>query len=110
MKGMKGEGKITEHLKGRYGKASLQVNATMTAPTKGEGPDSMKWEREHLKQLEAEVKAIEKRLADWDPEEAARLAERSLRTELAVKKARLEEYRARIAGRDHSGTAAPVGY
>lgn len=105
------KGKITGHLlnvrkSGGLEKPSLSVHATVMAPMRGEGPDSKKYERDRLAQLNKEIAAIEKRLKNWDHEEVGKLAEKSLRTELAVKRARREECKARLAGDDSSSGLA----
>lgn len=97
-------GKIGSHLlnvasKGRLRKPSLSVHATMDSTGPGMEVDG-KYRREEVKRLLADVSAMEDKLANWDHEEVGKQAQKSLRTELAIKKARLDEARARLGEND----------
>lgn len=79
---------------GRLGKASLRVTASMDAPYPGEKRGS--FEREEAKRLKSEISGIQSHLKNWDPEDVAARAFKSLKSDLMIKKARLQEYRARV--------------
>ena len=50
-----------------------------------------KWHKKKLKRLHEEIKATEEQIKDWDPETVAARALKSLKSDLAMKKARLME-------------------
>ena len=80
---------------GKLGKPTVTFHASVDTIVPGEG-DSKKYEKEELKRLQGEIKALGKAIKDFDPEQASRQAKRSLETELQVKKARLAECKARM--------------
>lgn len=80
---------------GKLGKPTVRFHASVD--TMGPGSeDSKKYEKEEMKRLHGEIKALGKAIKDFDPEQASRQAKRSLETELEVKKARLAECKARM--------------
>ena len=81
---------------GKLLKPSLNVRATMDLPYSGQESPS-EYEKKEVKRLKSEIAAIYRELDNWDPEEVASRAMKSLKTELAVKKARLEECKARLS-------------
>jgi len=100
------KGLIADHLmnvrgKGMLSKPSLVVNARVETPYPGlESPQI--YERKELKRIRKEIKAIKRQLQDWDPEAVSSQAKKSLKTELAIAKARLAEYSARAGSSDDS--------
>lgn len=97
---MKANSPMTAHLmdmrkSGRLTKPSLSIHASVMAPFPGEGKPS-EYERKEVKRLKSEISTIQEHLRDWDSEEVADRARRSLMTEMKTKKARLEECMARL--------------
>jgi len=76
---------------------SLDVSARVDfyAPH-GETPSS--WRKEERDRLEKEIKETDKIIKNFNPKSAADQVLRSLKTDLAVKKARLMEVQAKING------------
>jgi hypothetical protein len=77
----------------------LRIEARMSTPFPGEGSDD-KYLKEDMARVKKEIAAIEKALDNWIPEDVAARAEKSLRSELAVKKARIAELDARLSAGD----------
>jgi len=99
------KGTIANHLmkmrsKGMMSKPSLIVNARVESGYPGmESPQV--YEKKELKRIRKEVKAIKQQLKTWDADAVASKAEKSLRTELAIAKARLAEYSARAGATEN---------
>ena len=96
------KGVIANHLikmrnRGMMSKPSLVVNARMDTGFPGAESPQM-YEKKELKRVRREIKAIKQQLSAWDADAVASKAEKSLRTELAIAKARLAEYSARVGG------------
>lgn len=87
-------------------KPSLEIHAHMNS---GMYPqEDKKWRKEELKRLRSEVKAISDEISNWDAESVAKRALTSLKTDLAVKKARLMECEA-LLGDDGEGEEGAEG-
>lgn len=78
--------------KGRM-KPSLMIHASMDTPMDHGGHD---WRKDDIARLEGEIAAIKKQLDGFDHVKAGKEAERSLRAEHALKKARLQEHKAHL--------------
>jgi hypothetical protein len=77
----------------KSGKPVLEIRAHMNADN-GLGyatPDNKNWRKEEIKRLDKEIKAISDEIANWDAEKVAERALKSLKTDLAVKRARKME-------------------
>lgn len=74
-------------------KTSLSVTARMDSMG---GYDSHTFQRSEAKRLRNDIKAIEKEVSGWNSEKVAAQALRSLKTDLAMKKARLMETEAML--------------
>ena len=72
-------------------KPFLHVTAHMDSSGYGPMESDMEWKKKDLKRLKDQVKAIEDQIKDWNAEEVAASALKSLKSDLAVKKARLME-------------------
>lgn len=93
-------GILTNHLTSmsKKLKPSLQINAYMDSYGGPKEVDEAKYVKEDLKRCKEECAAIKKALRDWVPEDVAARAEKSLRTELKRKEARMAELEARLDG------------
>ena len=82
----------------RRGQARAIVNIR-TESYGGLAPGGDKdWRKERNKQLEAEIKALEKQLADFDANEAAEKVRKALDIELRDKKLEVERNKLRLEG------------
>jgi len=95
-------GLLTNHLmkaraSGKIGKITheLRIDASVTSPFPGE-KSNQEYLKQDMKRIKDEIAAIKKALDNWIPEDVAARAEKSLRAELAGKKARLAEMEARM--------------
>lgn len=75
----------------KEGKPFLHVTAHMDSGSYGPMESDMEWQKKDLKRLQGQVKAIEDQIEKWDAEEVAASALKSLKSDLAMKKARLME-------------------
>ena len=98
---MKTDSPIVEAI-GKMGRPFLHVSAHID-----DGMDmgmDKAWRKKELERLRKEVKATEKQIKEWNAESVATQALRSLKTDLAVKKARLMETEAMLDGeKEESG-------
>jgi hypothetical protein len=95
----KAEGPLAERLvslKVRRPKARLSVSATVHRGEMGAAPSE--WRKEERKRLREEIQSMHKMIDKWDPLDVADRALKSLKTDLAVKRARLMESDAMIRG------------
>lgn len=73
-------------------RAAVEIRTTADAPMRGLAqPAKVDWRKEEEKRLKAEIGALEKRLNEFDKEEAAEQVRQSLDLELRRKRLRLEE-------------------
>lgn len=84
---------MTHRAADRLGRPSLHVDARMDYIFPG---SDKKYERQELKRLKGEIAAIQKEIKHWDSAKVANRALHSLKVDLASKRARLEETRARL--------------
>ena len=97
---MKKDTPITSHLMdlrkaGKIAKPSLVISASMDAPYPGD-PKPDEYQKKEMKRIKAEVAAMTEQIKNWDADAVANQALKSLKTELAIKKARLSECEARM--------------
>ena len=76
---------------GKMGKSFLHISAHIDHGGMGMMDDDISWRKKELKRLREEVKATEKEIKDWDPVSVADKALKSLKADLAMKKARVME-------------------
>jgi len=74
------------------GLTALRIHAEVTGSRKGDN----KWRMEEHTRVKEEIAAIDKILKNWDPEEVAAQAKKSIIAEQAVKRARLMECEAQM--------------
>jgi hypothetical protein len=75
-----------------------ELHVTAHMDSFGGAADSS-YQREEERRIKDEIAMIEKKLKGWDAAAVAMMAKKSLETELAVKRARLAEARARMKSR-----------
>lgn len=91
-------GKLTNHLisqrsQGRLAKPSLHISFNSYPEI-----DDSKYLKEDQKRCQQELKGLQNELKNWNPEAVAAQALKSLKKEIAIKKARVEELRVRLEG------------
>lgn len=81
---------------GKIKKPTLNIRAYVDVPSKNMPSESSKYEKEEYERTVKEVKAIERALDNWIPEDVADRAKKSLEGDLEVKKAHALECKARL--------------
>ena len=80
---------------GKLGKPFLHISAHIDHEGYGMD-DDMSWRKKELKRLREGVKATEEQIKNWNAEEVAAKALKSIKSDLAMKKARIMETEAMI--------------
>ena len=88
---------------GKMGKSFLHVSAHVDHGGMGMMEDDMSWRKKELERLRKEIKATQKEIAGWNAETVAAQALKSLKSDLAVKKARLMETEAMLNINEEEG-------